>query len=1096
MYFKRLEIFGFKSFAEKTVFEFQSGITAVVGPNGCGKSNVFDAIRWVLGEQSAKDLRGSAMEDVIFSGTDRRPPLGFAEVNVVFSNEHKVLPIEYDEVIVTRRLFRSGESEYLLNKNVCRLKDIVELFLGTGIGAEAYSLIQQGKVDLVVSAKPDDRRQIFDEAAGITKYKTKKREALNKLKETEDNLLRINDIVVEVKRQIATIERQAKKAQKYKEEFEELKKLELILSQRHLGRFTGDLFHLTEETARLQAQEAEWTTQLQELNNRLEHATDLIEELDEQINALKAKHMRLENDIDINTRQIVFNEERLANIDSSCAQLEQDKIAALDRCKTNQSKIEEIKAALDGFNESLALVKSRLQLKKEEIGVSVHAINEAQQSIKIYEQEQFALNARDVRVKNQLTDHMKRRMELSSRRHRLEQENNKVSDEQAQIGRKCESINAAITAVNTEAQEAWNDLNSQRQALEQGRLRLAAVETAIDDLEKAKVFLMSQKEFIAKMQVQYHGIPDPVVEGKFICAIRPLEKQTGIIGKIKNIREIPGDGTKAAAFEITYETKYIELDLAHMDERISGVEGQLAAAIEGQEAVHRDFQAQQQAVDRGLNRIQDLEKKMSVFEAQKNDIELETGKIVGEIHLITSEFSQIGSDLAALAVLEEEENNVLNGISSQIRHCQEDIKLKQGFIAVKHKEREDLNVAIVQLEAEVQAAVDKQMGFEENLSVYAKGLDRDLSDFTRFEGQIQESEAKKRIIHEDISRLNELIAGLHASGNDLSAQLDGQMALKTEMTQRLSSLRQQAKVIEDEVISLKTNRHNLDMRQQEIYFNQRSLKERFLQVYKIDLDSLSVAQESVPAGEPASSQVNDEELSLEIERLKKRCESYGAVNLVAIEEFEELRQRFEFLTKQQSDLLSARESLMQTIQKINRTTRQMFTDTFTKVNEEFQVYFRMLFGGGEAQLVLLDPENALESGIDIVARPPGKKPQHISLLSGGEKTLTAIALIFGVFKVNPSPFCVLDEIDAALDESNVGRFTHVLKEFAKIAQFIVITHNKKTMEGADILYGVTMPERGISRIVSVKFNSATSPVTQGVLQPAQATKSQPAIASV
>ena len=1110
MYFKRLEIFGFKSFAEKTVLEFQPGITAIVGPNGCGKSNVFDSIRWVLGEQSVKDLRGSSMEDVIFSGTDKKLPLGFAEVSVTFSNESKILPIAYDEVTVTRRLFRSGESEYLLNKNTCRLKDIVELFLGTGVGAEAYSLIQQGKVDLVVSAKPDDRRQIFDEAAGITKYKAKKKEALSKLKETEENLLRINDIVVEVKRQIATIERQAKKAQRYKEEFEQLKSFELIMAQYHLGRFNTDLALLTEESVRLQAKETELTAQLQGFNERLEYEIALVEELDEQINVLKSKQMRLENDIDINTRQIAFNEERLGNIDATCERLEQDKASALDRCKVNQVKIEEIKSVLLGLNESLAVAKASLQQKRDEQGVLIHAIEEAQQSIKVYEQEQFTLNAQEVRAKNQLTDLMRRNVELLARRNRLEEENSKINGEKTQISQKFEAINSAIISTNTDVQSAWDSLNTERYSLEQMHLQMANQENTNDDLEKSKVFLISQKDFIAKMQVQYQGIPDPVVEGRFISMVRPTENQTGIIGKIKSIQEVAATETNPVMFEIIYETKFVELDLAHMDERIVAVEAQLIAGIEELARLKETVFTQQQVVDAILKRIQDLEKKMSVLEAQKNDIELETGKIVGELHLISTESAQIESDLASLKVQEEEVGNNLTGIIAQIRRCQDDVKDKQIAIAAKHQEREEFNMTIVQLESELQSVASKQRSFEENLSIYTQNLDRDLSDVSRFDDEMLQSQAKKASISEDIVRLTALIEDLQASRREVNAELNDQTAQKAEMTARLSGLRQQARAVEEEIISIKTERHNHDMRQQEIQFNQRSLKERLMQSYKIDIDNLpqpvaiapseqavsidgavegevlggDVPQEPVAVELPP--EVNYEELAVEIEKLKKRCEAYGAVNLVAIEEFEELKQRFEFLTKQQSDLLTARESLMQTIQKINRTTRQMFTDTFTKVNEEFQVYFRMLFGGGEAQLILLDPENALECGIDIVARPPGKKLQNISLMSGGEKTLTAIALIFGVFKVNPSPFCVLDEIDAALDESNVGRFANLLKEFAKIAQFIVITHNKKSMENADVMYGVTMPERGVSRIVSVKFNqniAQSAPQSAAISEP-------------
>ncbi len=1101
MYFKRLEIFGFKSFAEKTVLEFQPGTSVIVGPNGCGKSNVFDAIRWVLGEQSAKDLRGSSMTDVIFNGTDTRPALGFAEVSVSFDNQSKVLPIEHEEVTVTRRLFRSGESEYLLNKNVCRLKDIIELFLGTGVGAEAYSMIQQGKVDLIVSAKPEDRREIFDEAAGITKYKAKKKEALSKLKETEENLLRINDIVVEVKRQIGSIERQAKKAQRYKEEFEQLKGLELIMAQYHVSTYAKELELIEQRTKELESKDEQLTQALQALNAQLEHESALIEEIDEQINVLRAKQMRTDNDIDMNTRQIAFNEERLTSIDATCEQLEADKVAAMERCKQSQGKIEEIRTVLSTFNQTLEEAKMRLQQKKDELGVLVHAIEEANQSIQTYTQEQYSLNAQEVRVKNQLTDLLKKNMDLLSRRTRLQQDNTKVAGEKTQVQQKFEAISSAIVSVDLQVQENWATSTIQRQLLEDLRLAQAAADNAIDDLEKTNVFLVSQKEFIAKMQVQYQDSPDPIVEGRFISTVRPKENETGIIGKIKEIREIPANETGTLTFEIVYETKYVDLDLGHMDERITQVGEKIVQAIAHKETLDQQLFQQQQTVDATLKTIQDLEKKLSVLESQKSDIEFETGKIIGELDLISTEHAQVESDLATVMVEETKLNEILHGVAGQVKRCQEDVRTKQDAIAQKNKDREALNMAVVQLESEAQAAVQQQKSLEENLSVYVQGLDRDLADISRFDASIQESAAKKQQILEDIERLNTLIQTLKVTHDQLIVSLNEEGDRKQEMVSRMGALRQQARGYEEEIIQSKTSRHSQDMRAQEIQFHQRSLKERLLQAYRIDLDNLP-APETSPVAEVIEGQasafdltipentveaesqpeVNYEELGIQIDALKKRCEAYGAVNLVAIEEFDELKGRFEFLTKQQSDLLTARESLMQTIQKINRTTRQMFTDTFTRVNEEFQIHFRMLFNGGEAQLILLDPENALESGIDIVARPPGKKPQHISLLSGGEKTMTAIALIFGVFKVNPSPFCVLDEIDAALDESNVSRFANLLKEFAKIAQFIVISHNKKTMENADIMYGVTMPERGISRIVSVNFTRKTPAPTPVVLE--------------
>ncbi|MBI3315275.1 MAG: AAA family ATPase, partial [Candidatus Omnitrophica bacterium] len=1064
-----------KSFAEKTVLEFQPGLTAIVGPNGCGKSNVFDAVRWVLGEQSVRELRGSSMEDVIFNGTDSKLPLGFAEVSLTFSNEKKILPIEYDEVTVTRRLFRSGESEYLINKNVCRLKDIVELFLGTGVGAEAYSLIQQGKVDLIVSAKPEDRRQIFDEAAGITKYKAKKKEAIGKLKETEDNLLRINDIVVEVKRQIGSIERQAKKAQRYKEDFERLKNFEVLIAHRQMARFDADMQELTAQSGALQAKEGSLAAELEEASRRLDHETALVEEIDGSINAVKARQMRLENDKDSFRRQIVLNEERLADLDTVCVRLEEDKAAALARCSTNQGKIEEIRLALAQLSENLAAVQVRLQAKKDALAVIVHAIGEAKFSIQNYENEQFHLNAQQARIKNQLTDNMKRVTECLARKDRLEHENNKVIGERAQVSQKAEALDAAMARSRSILSSLWADLEGKRARWTQLKSSLAVQETAADDLEKKKLFLLSQKDFVAKMQAQYQDTPDPVVEGKFISCVRPHEQQTGIIGKIKNIRIIAGEGGREL-YEITCETKYVELDLRHMDERITILDAQWTQALEAKAQTAAAIDVGNTETDADLKHIQEEEKGFSVLEAQKNNIEQESGKIAGELDLIVTESAQVETDLGRLRAQESELSQTLEGITGQIRRCQDDVKAKTGWIAAQHKEREDMGLAIVQVEAETHFAADKRKAHEESCLVYTQSLDRDLTDIARFDRDAGQAKAKKAGLHEDIDRLNKDLDGLKGQEEALAVELEGLLVQKSERAGRLNGWRAQTRGIEDALVALKTDRHDHDMRQQEIRFNERALKDKLLQTYKINWDEGPDASVGAPVDQTS---ISEQEAAVEIENLKKRCDSYGAVNLVAIEEFEELKQRFEFLTKQQSDLLTAREALLQTITKINRTTRQMFGDTFTRVNEEFQVYFRMLFGGGQAQLVLQDPDNALECGIDIIARPPGKKLQNISLLSGGEKTLTAIALIFGVFKVNPSPFCVLDEIDAALDESNIGRFAYLLKDFVKIAQFIVITHNKKTMASADILYGITMQERGVSRIVSVKFDGSTALTTSG-----------------
>jgi len=761
-------------------------------------------------------------------------------------------------------------------------------------------------------------------------------------------------------------------------------------------------------------------------------------------------------------------------------------------------------------------LQGKLRQKQVDLGILTHSIEQAKASIAQVEGEILGLNGQQVRFKNQLTENMKRSMEAQARKSRLELENSKINDEKIQVHERGALISSAITQVRAQLLELWADRNTRREALEELKSCFLVQEALIDNLEKNHVFLLSQKEFIQKMQVQYQGIPDPVVEGRFIATVRPSEKQTGIIGKIKGVRVIPATENSAELYEITYATKYVELDLQHLDDRINDINEKLVQATGIKLQLNGQIQEQGNGVEEVLKNIQEQEKKFSVLEAQINDNQQLSGKLVGELDVIGTEYAESETTPASLKAQEAELSANLQGIGSQITRCQEDIKSKVQAIAGREQERQELNIAIAQCDAELSSLTDKGKNHEDNLALHVQNLDRDLSDINRFEADNRELEAKKIKISQDIVLLQEAIDALQGKKEALILVVNEESAKKEEMSRRLSSLRSGIRGIEDEIIRIKTNTHDQQMRQQEVQFNQRSLKERLLQTYKIDWDAVekdlgqpgdidavqSVSPSTLPnelglnvkatqGNEPSAIPLKPEELTAAIEKLKKQCESYGAVNLVAIEEFEELKGRHEFLTKQQSDLLTAREQLMSTIQKINRTTRQMFTDTFVKVNEEFKVYFRMLFGGGEAQLVLLDPDNALECGIDIVARPPGKKLQNISLLSGGEKTLTAIALIFGVFKVNPSPFCVLDEIDAALDESNVERFTHLLKEFAKIAQFIVITHNKNTMVAADIMYGITMQERGVSRIVSVKFNEnklqtfqAPVPVEPSMVSPA------------
>lgn len=1114
MYFKKLEIFGFKSFAEKTVLNFESGITAIVGPNGCGKSNIVDAIRWVLGEQSAKELRGSAMEDVIFNGTDSKGSLGFAEVSLSFTNEGRALPIEYDDVTVTRRLFRSGESEYLLNKSVVRLKDILELFMGTGIGSEAYSLVQQGKVDLIVSARPEDRRIILDEAAGITKYKSKKREALNKLEDTENNLLRLNDIILEVKRQIASLERQANKARRYKEEYEKLKILEVKLAGCQLNVFKQQKDSLNCQLVDSQHRQGEFDAELNRLNELINKENALGAQIEERIRTARDKDLKLANQIELDGRQIEFNGQRIEDIIRSQERLSQQRSQLEDRCQMQQGKIDALHHTLTILRDALQKNIQLLKEKKNLLAVIAEDIKNAKESIKKDEGRILTLTSQEVAVKNQLTEVMKEFQGFLARKRRLEIENDKVICEKQEADNKLYSVEEAIKQCCLKIEELKAQQELKIQAVDDLKNSLAAMEDVIKKLEQKKLSLKSQKEFIEELRVQYQDMPDPVAEGVLLTATPPLNRSKGIIGKVKEVRladsaryaELKNNLSSfnaASLYEIVCETKFIELDPQGMAEKIQQLASEIAVLFKQKENSIAEIDSQQEQINALEIKIHDVEKALSSAQTQKNTILEESNKLSNELNLVGSELKEARTAMVSLKNKEDELNVRLEAINQEVNSLQVHIAEEQNLIAAQSQKREETTVAAAQLEAEIESHSDNEKNQRENLTMFEKDLAGSQKEIKQLEGESADYQAKKKQCEEEIAQLKIHIEGHREKRQSLSVVLSDYAIQKKEITERITSLYNNIASVEKSIESLKGEIHAQQLKSQELSFQEKSIKDKLLQTYKINLDEPpAIGQTAQAAGEnrqiqegqpqaALSSQqllaasdsptdknqtaaqipeeINPEELNIQIEQLKKRCDTFGSVNLVAIEESDELRERFEFLTKQQSDLLTAKEALHQTISKINRTTRQIFLDTFTRVSEEFRIYFRMLFGGGEAQLVLVDPENVLESGIDIIARPPGKKLQNITLLSGGEKSLAAIALIFGVFKVRPSPFCVLDEIDAALDESNVGRFGYLLKDFAKIAQFIVITHNKKTITHANVMYGITMQERGISRIVSVKF---------------------------
>lgn len=947
MYFKRLEIIGFKSFPDKTVFNFDPGITAVVGPNGCGKSNIADSIKWVLGEQAARALRGGDMQDVIFNGTDTRPALNMAEATLILSNESKRLPIEFDEVAITRRLFRSGESEYLINKSVVRLKDIQELLMGTGIGLESYSFIEQGKIDAILSSRPDERRAVFDEASGITKYKSKKKETLRKLEQTEENLLRVGDIIAEVKRQIDSIARQAKKAQRYKEEFERLKEAETALSIYEYDGLEKEKINLRNELSELNDKKLECESAIREIDKAIENERRCLSLLQDSIKEKTATSIKTSGIIDKNKTQILTMQEWLKQLDSQTADIISEIAGIKDRIANIKDTVNTMQDA------SFKLVDEEIKKKEIELSATESSSSEAtskivdlQESIKRLKALLFENAAKQAGIKNEMADINTSLAGIHARVKRLDAEHAKVSQELAE----------AETALTQNQHEPAGAVSNN-------------IKSIID----------------RNISALFDGI------AKFVH-IQPDSKPQLLSYLYEFLRNIVNEAL--AMFGL----------------------GALALKQEEEK----------------------LKKELEILEFERDEAKDENTELRAKLDTLNSEAS----------ILEAEKLNTENLISQSEDAIQELLKKREGFI-----------IEVASVKAQIQSLKDRGL----SQATQIQTLNQDLTDaqtgLDSKSSQLQGLTNRKTELNLQISILNNQIAELTGQKQENDIEVSRLEEEQSNRSSALSNMEAEHRNLSQNIEILHQEIFGYETKLSDISYKQKTIVDRVLMEYKTDIMGIEHIAESI---EP-------ETLRVEISALKEKLERLGPVNLAAIEEEKALNERYLFLISQQEDLLKAKESLKEAIAKINKTTKELFAKTFENVRKEFQHFFVRLFGGGEADLVLLDESDILECGIEVIARPPGKKSQNVGLLSGGEKALVAIALLFALFKVNPSPFCVLDEIDAPLDEANTDRFINVLDEFVKLSQFIVITHSKKTITKTDVMYGITMEESGVSKVVSVKL---------------------------
>ncbi|MBI4431388.1 MAG: chromosome segregation protein SMC [Candidatus Omnitrophica bacterium] len=1190
LYLKRIELFGFKSFSEKTEVIFSKGVTCIVGPNGCGKSNIADALRWVLGERSPKHLRSSQMTDVIFAGTESRKPLGLAEVNLVFDNHTRWLPLEFNEAVITRRLYSSGESEYLINKTRCRYRDIQALIVDTGLGIGSYSMMEQGRVDYILNATPEERRGLIEEAAGVAKYKSQKEEAIRKLTLTEENLTRLRDIVREVERNIKYAERQAKRAERYKTQLEKLKHLEITKAFLDVDTAKACEISLDREIALLQTEignlEQSQDGYRGTLNNLELRLSDCEKMLREQLELRAALNGKLE-----------FQGARIAQLKAQIEELDQMRAAAVKDCSDSEDRLSAL---------TLELESDRLDLDENadrESGSNIGQVlgeNQAQlQKLKesIEEQKKLLANARNFLFET-ADAHLKKRNELLGLQSEFSREfetHRRLTESFERQSRNLEDLKKALNQLDAERQECVsgdngdlekyseqlsrhvvleNEFGATTQKLndniasvselatrmavlkrlgQKGFLPYSTTRVLMTDSEGEYSTMLSAAEALTeviKPKKGFEGLYRLAV-GKFMDAViveeeaiahqivdylthkkwgeatilltdKPLSaamlsdgiaKHPLILGpaidfveyapKHRPLAELILSGTyistpwhsehKSALLKLSEKSRLITEDGV-----VLGPGSRIQVGLRSEKA-DSDIALDQEAYVGARRRLWELEQESSALKKQKDAAAHALRSIKEEL--------QISEPRARGAKIKLESNQRLQArIAEDIRRTESEIQVTRldiensvnrqrelddqssrtrfeaGRLAGQESAaKEQLGQATVRLgEMELEKDVLSQAVLE--LTAEANRLSDRKKWSSRSTASVQSNidllssviEEKKRIILNSQAKCGELAKSVRVAEAGLMQSKEEQERCSSEISRieiEIEQLKQERRTssgnIEDlhrRISGLKDQEHAKELERTHVRHEQDTVKQRIRQAYKIELDHLDRKEY------PDASGVEIGALVEEMSRLKEGLESIGTVNLLAVEEYEELKTRFDFLSAQQNDLDASRESLLEAIRKINRTTRKLFQDTFHQVQANFEQYYRILFRGGHAELILLDEENPLESGIDIHVRPPGKKLQHISLLSGGEKALTTIALLFALFKVKPSPFCVLDEVDAPLDEANIDRFLDVLKEFLSTTQFLIITHNRKTIATGDTLYGVTMEESGVSSIVSVRIS--------------------------
>lgn len=1179
MYLKRIEMQGFKSFADKTVLEFKPGITTVIGPNGSGKSNISDAIRWVLGEQSMKSLRGAKSEDIIFAGTQARKSLGFAEVSIVIDNNDNKLPIEYSEVTVTRKIYRSGETGYFINKVPCRLKDILELFMDTGIGKDGYSIIGQGKIDEILSNKSEDRRHIFEEAAGIVKYRTRKQESEKKLEQTKLNLLRINDILAEIEANIEPLKLQSDKAKQFLDLREELKSIEVGLFIYNINTYKEKLEQLVKDEDIITSQKEAEDGKMEALQASKEELRQVVDDITAQIENMQNIGFESSNKIEKINSEIGISNERIQNNTANKQRLEAEILevkSRIEELKEEQKQKLEKKTNLtsnkEKFEKELAEKEAELAELSKKLSAKELEIEGKKQIVQDNIDKKYELaaeiNTQDVNYEN-----------LEKRKKQLKNEIDSVISELDSTRYGKNEISKGFYDIESKRNIAVEKLEKSVQAKEQNMQKLKQYEDEISKLTYTQRMKQARHQFLIETEKEKEGY-NKTVKSLLVACDKDSSLNKGIHGVLANLISVEKEYETAIEMCLGQSLQNVvtstEQDAKKMIEylrsnslgrasflpiasvqgkkldkltKMDGVIGiasdlvkckkeyeQIILSLLGRTVVVEDMDTaialakkdkysfrivtlkgdiisssgsisggsvQTKTVNiLGRSReIEDLEKELKKLEKQIADKTAEKEEYASSIGDSIEETAKLEKELQEIEIVYATEKQKMVAVEENITRLENRLAKLKEELTQTEKQKEENRLLKEQKEAEIQALTQQIEELNKVIEEFAlnnkdnqKYIDDLNFDITNLKISVTSFDESESSIEEMVERISQDIKNNEQSIENKNQNILAITEENTKLEQTITEYNNQIEQIKQEVTNSGTKVEEL--KQERIAKNEKlvnteneiqsqfstleSLKE---QIIKLDVKKTKLEQDLQQVVEslwneyeltPNSTEEykkpnNVATAQKQVNSLRNKIKDLGSINIDSIEEYKKTKERYDFMSEQRLDLENTASKLRKIIGDMTTTMQNQFKEKFEIINKNFNEVFTELFNGGKAELILENEENILECGIDIRVQPPGKKLQNMMLLSGGEKAFTAIALLFAILKINPAPFCILDEIEAALDDVNVYRFAEYLKKFCKQTQFLVITHRKGTMEAGDSVYGVTMEENGISKLLSIKL---------------------------